>query len=264
MVIGDFKLRAQDDKTYSYKIVSDSKEENDETDTWYVYLKNPLVQAVINAQKQLLKEVKCNGQSFSIVKFYIRSGFISEKSLEERRIVDFTTDDKIIHIYSHNIACRENKKHVLEIVRAKILFYRKLALKDVFMEVEYCSNCRKYFISKKILKRYEEKYGVLLFPRKDCTIIRDNEYYFATDTILSRWGYIAQLEKQNSNTRRAIINFLLETKKASKMELMKILSGFIEYRWHCTKAIQIWKDDYDYIEKYNIEKERRCCGILLD
>ena len=137
----------------------------------------------------------------------------------------------------------------------------------VKIDLQRCKYCRTYFIDRQSLKAYELKYGQLRIQH--CTMeefIRrstpmQNIDGFAPDSILSRNGYLTKYtERQRRNALRMMIY-----NGISKAEIKNKLAEFIELRGErCYMAVNIWIDDLEYVNDYNLEREEQVLFIDRD
>lgn len=120
--------------------------------------------------------------------------------------------------------------------------------------VSYCKGCGRVFLQQNQLKEYVKMFGNLLceFITPTNTKFRLGDGFgasFSQDTILSRCGYTVN-KALPIEERRNILNFILQTKKSSRSEIIEILQGFIRIRKNnkaMEDACRIWRSDIDYI-----------------
>ena len=135
-------------------------------------------------------------------------------------------------------------------------------LKDVPINIFRCTNCGRYFIEEDSLRLYENRYGILLFERNyEGEADRFDETVFNSDSVLSRCGYRAQRDDSDQQ-RHAVIKFILETERATKDEIVELLTFFVKMKGdRCPYAKPKWENDIQFTNDYRIEKQATKYGL---
>lgn len=262
MIIAYLELETDNKNRYQYKIVSEKKEENFECEPAMVYFETNIADEMMKAIAQEKEEFKFNQQKYKIVLLLTEKRFDSYNKYIVKK-VDFSNEKPVeIILYKNKALCPKCKKNNQEMNIENVIATVRclLNLNDTCeIEIQHCINCNTYFVEEQSLKEYEKKYGLLLFERvtqeKEQNIAYDEYgHTFAKDTILSRYGYVAQADLLTIDERQAILAFLIEQGK--KNEVKNLLSSFIYYRGEkCYKACPIWQNDLRFVNEYNFDDE---------
>ena len=137
----------------------------------------------------------------------------------------------------------------------------------VKIDLQRCKHCRTYFIDRQSLENYELKYGQLKIHRcpmeafiRRATPVQNIDGY-APDSILSRNGYLTKYTEQQ---RRNALRMMMYN-GISKAEIKDKLAEFIALRGErCYMAVNIWADDLEYVNGYNLEREEQVLFIDRD
>lgn len=158
----------------------------------------------------------------------------------------------------------KNANHCIESVRAKVLFLNGTTGARVPHEIDllFCNDCKAYMCFSRDFELYKKRFGKLLLE-----VRFKNEYsdylmqyrhidrHYAPDTILSRWGYIAQNGKQSSFERRAILSTIMDYDKYKKPEIISILNSFLDNRgYRCPHAAPLWREDLEFVHQYDVDE----------
>lgn len=261
MIIAYIELESPKLERYEYKIVTEKDAEDFYSEPAIIHVDANLSQELIKAHAYNKKEISINNQQFKIISLCTNEIFDELCQKIKPKTVDFTKLDKPteIYVYKKTSICPKckanNRSQNLENVIATISCL--LNINDTCeIELQFCKNCNYYFIEEQSLDEYEKKHGLLLFERRrDFNTSSDYNFEFSKDTILSRYGYVAQSNVLSLKERRSILIFLME--KGYKNEIKNLLSSFIFYRGDkCYKAKPIWESDLDFVNHYNNQNER--------
>jgi hypothetical protein len=139
----------------------------------------------------------------------------------------------------------------------------------VKINVNYCINCRKYFISLDEFTYYQQKYGNLLGNYRFQNSIISNTGSFdglAEKSILNLCGYnVNENEGLSAKERHLILENLMVHNIVSKPEIIEYLTFFInskKNRWNMKLAVEKWTDDLEWVRQYRIDSQRRF--LILD
>lgn len=247
-----------------YNIVTEEKEADRTTNPKRIHMSVPIAKCIMKAIAKGRNEFTCNDVSYIILTASVNSKF-NEYNPYYRRKVDFTdiTNPQKIYIYKRNAHCEKCRRKGLdsniEYVTAAVPSILNVSEIHI-IEVQYCKRCETYFIDEESLKIFEKKHGTLLFERiYETNDFEDAEwgYEYARDTILSRYGYIAQENALTKKERQGILTFIIENEIAEKAELKSILSTFINKRGiRCYKAEPIWREDLKFLNEYTSNNNR--------
>lgn len=163
--------------------------------------------------------------------------------------------EKKVHLYSlfcHCSTCIEKYGTDTIVDCNALVATRKGTLERV--TVQFCQGCGRYFMNYTTFDTYNKRYGGILC---ECTFSNDNEQYdndfgFAPDSILSRCGYSVKADI-SQDERQCILQFILDSGRASKWELQELMSRFINIRTNMPSmqgAIERWKEDIAFVADY--------------
>lgn len=249
------------DETLVYIITSDiNKDMKVINDTKWLHVDKPLakraLEAYMRGNNSFTLPNKHGEESVSLLEVTKLKGF--DKYAE--KIADGTvhilkSGQKTLPVFLYKTTCRcyscYRKQGFNDIISVKA------NVENVYgyyymIEVEYCKNCKRYFISEMQLAQYENNFGTFMFSRtfqSDDPEAQTNSYDFAPDSILSRHGYyVSQAKNPGDKRRREILWMLLHNKIATKGEIKEILSNFIALRSESQfRAKAIWRADLRFV-----------------
>ena len=113
---------------------------------------------------------------------------------------------------------------------------------------------------------YRRTHGGLLLEYRFTGELAENnsaEYNFAPDSILSRCGYTVQ-HGVSEAYRRAVLRYILDSGKATKREIIELITGFIdlrEYNPMYDGACARWRSDIFYVNQYRIQEQKKVYGL---
>lgn len=181
---------------------------------------------------------------------------------QENLINDFRTDAKILWVCRSIQSCTHQKHKV---VSATGILCRRTDLSTIEINIQYCSDCKEYFITKQQYDDYKIRYkdimGNLKFAESLDKIDIQNGFLSNLESPLHLNGYnVNQTSALTENDRRCIIKFVIDNNILSKSEVINFLSLFIDMaeKRHfvdMTKAIAKWRSDLDWVNNYNIEQQ---------
>lgn len=183
------------------------------------------------------------------------TAFIQQANL----INDFRTGAKTLWVCKFVQTCTHHKHKV---VSATGILCRRTNLNTVEINIQYCTNCREYFITKQQYDDYKIRYkdlmGNLRFIESLDKIDIQNGFLSNLESPLHLNGYnVNQNSALTENDRRCIIKFVIDNNILNKSEVINFLSMFIDmaekrHSADMTKAIAKWKNDLDWVNNYNI------------
>ena len=84
---------------------------------------------------------------------------------------------------------------------------------------------------------------------------------FQPDSILSRCGYSVK-EGISQNYRQTVLAYILDSKKATKHEILEMISGFIRIRHNrMPGACRRWEEDLLFVSPYKIQNQQQVPGL---
>lgn len=172
-------------------------------------------------------------------------------------------DDEILYIYKGNIRCRQ---YTHEIVQATAVLHNRTD-NEIELNVEYCTECKKYILEYTLFEQYRNRYGVLVGNfRMVVNGEFDGEYDLAEESPLMLSGYnVSQRDGYTSQERHYILARIIHDGIMDKGDVIRYLSYFI--RKNGAKrgnelALSKWEEDLGFVQKYNKNTQPR--AIIRD
>lgn len=193
-----------------------------------------------------------------------------EKELEEGRPLpnlSFELKTSRVLVYANNCHCTAcHKKYQQNTIRNRAALVKTVEGKTVKINVEFCVGCGRYFINITSFQQYRRKYGpILLECEMDQELVNHNQVWFdfAPDTVLSRCGY--SVKKGIPRTHReAVLAYILDSGKATKYEILEIISKFIRLRsGYLPEACERWRQDMEFVNQYKIQSQEVVEGLTF-
>lgn len=173
--------------------------------------------------------------------------------------VPFDGTEYILYICNGKSTCQ---KYQHEIIPATGLI-TKIRIdgktEQVRINIHYCQRCNKYFIGLESYKSYQEKHGMLLGNYIFENFSSTGRFGFeglAKDSPLSLCGYSVEQRKGLSKyRRREILEYIMNHDILDKPQVINYLEFFIYSHKNMPAAIEKWKDDLDWVNKYKINQQ---------
>lgn len=161
-------------------------------------------------------------------------------------------ENEILYIYKGNIKCHKQNH---EIIQATAICYGRDD-KEIELNVEYCSACKRYFLEYNLFERYRSRYGILIGNFKmNGNETFSGEYDLALESPLKLSGYsVSQKDGFSSITRHHILARIIHNNIMSKGEVIKYLSYFIKMqgsKYGNETALAKWEEDLRFVQNYN-------------
>lgn len=176
-------------------------------------------------------------------------------------------EKRVILVYAKKCHCEKCfEKYKINPIVNRTAVVNTVAGKTVETNVMFCRGCGRYFMNHTTFEQYQKLYGGLLFEYRFTGELAElnNQYLnFAPDSILSRCGYNVRAGT-SKDERQARLRYILETHKATKWELIELISGFISLRHDNPKfgeACARWQEDILYINQHKIESQKKVYGL---
>lgn len=162
----------------------------------------------------------------------------------------------IVYIYRGLLKCN-SAGHMVECVIATV---KSIDNKDVQININYCKNCNKYYISETSLESYQTLYGVLLFNRKpDSSMIEYfDSYGRSSKSPLRIHGYTVKEGVLSVMQRQCILASIIGNGWMTKSKVMEYLEIFISTNGESSKNINArekWTEDLRFVQNYNKENQ---------
>lgn len=191
-----------------------------------------------------------------------------EKELEEGKPLpnlSYGPENSKVYVYKDKCHCSAcQKKYGQNTIRNRAALVKTTTGETVKVNVEFCVGCGRYFMNITSLNQYRKRYGSLLM---ECMMDTDAFYTnsawlgFAPDTILSRCGYSVK-EGIPRTHREAVLAYVLDSGKATKYEVLEIISRFINLRSaYLPAACERWQEDLLFVNEYKIHTQQVVEGL---
>ncbi|GEM_PF-4161325 len=175
------------------------------------------------------------------------------------KTIDFTKSRKYCKV---KVCAKVPKEYAnrVECVRARVAYFLNFRCSIHEIDFFYSEKDNVFICLSPIYKAMKEKYGnMLLYVTFDSDCYEydwSNSYsgdlFYRPDSILSRWNYIAQEDKQSEAERRAIITHILYYNPKAKGEIEEHLNNMLLYRKdRCYNASRIWESDLQFMADNN-------------
>ncbi len=178
----------------------------------------------------------------------------------KRRALTFDGPDNVLYVFKGSRAC-EGKGHKLEGATGTLA---GLNGKPIKINVNYCQNCRKYYLGLREYERYRERFGPVLgnfsFP-KGFSKGSVKASALSNESPLKMCGY--EVNKQvglSARQRHLILANMMDRGILSKPRVIEYLQFFIRWREKnpsMRDACRKWNEDLDWVRNYRIDKQRR-------
>lgn len=164
----------------------------------------------------------------------------------------------ILYIYKGLIRCQKEKH---EMIPATAILYDKND-NEVQINVEYCTECDKYYLEYGLFNRYRERYSILIGNFQmysSSSMYGDNN--FALESPLKLSGYnVGQSDGLSKQNREYILARIIHDGIMKKNEVIKYLSHFIRMNGAKTAngiALSKWEDDLSFVQSYDMSIQPR-------
>ena len=140
----------------------------------------------------------------------------------------------------------------------------KLSGAPVRINVNYCENCKRFYIHKIDFDRYCDRYGIILgsisldymgFPKQQ------GQFNLAAESPLHFCGYtVNQQDNYTESERHKILASIMNHGIMKKPEIINYLHFYINTQGSNKRkalAVSKWEDDLDFVTNYRLDKQRR-------
>lgn len=165
-------------------------------------------------------------------------------------------EKNILYVYRGNNSCI-SRRHDLINATAVLLGLKN---ENIKLNVQYCPQCRKFYIGETAFLRYRELYGAIIGNIKfETTGAYNNQDSLAEESPLMLCGYtVNQQTGYSDSTRQYIISRLIDKGILSKTKIIDYLQYFIKRNGRKLGnelALQKWKSDLDFTQQYNMHQQ---------
>ena len=164
----------------------------------------------------------------------------------------------------HCAACQ--KKYGRDTIQNRTALVETVIHKTIQVTVQFCTGCGKYYMNLSAFRQYCRKYGGILL---ECVmapeLCQKNSSWlnFRPDTILSRCGYSVR-EGVPKEHRQAVLAYVLDSGRASKYEIIELITGFTKIRHtRMPAACKRWEEDLLFVSRYKIQYQQQVKGLTF-
>lgn len=189
-----------------------------------------------------------------------------ESIKEENNIpnLSYSLNTKVF-VYAKKCHCAEcKKKYEVDTIQNRTALVETITHKTIPVTVQFCVGCGKYYMNLLTFRQYCKKYGgILLECALEPEIYQNSSSWlnFQPDSILSRCGYSVR-EGISQQHRQAVLAYILDSKRATKHEVLEMISGFIRIRHNrMPEACKRWEDDLLFVSRYKIQNQQQITGL---
>lgn len=180
-----------------------------------------------------------------------------ENDIQESEVYIPTCNlSSVLYIYKGQIRCKREKHGIIS-ATANLFGIRD---NEIILNVEYCTECKKYLLEYSVYEEYRKRYGVIIGNLKMDSHGASNGYYdLATESPLRLTGYsVGQKEGYSSKERQYILAQIIHNRIMTKQDVIKYLSYFIKMngsRLGNEYAVSKWQEDMQFVQNYNINSQ---------
>lgn len=180
-----------------------------------------------------------------------------EGRLDEFENGDFNLEGDTLLIYKGDNKCFRGKHEIMP-TTARVVARRG---HRVDINVNYCYDCHKYFISEPEFFHYRDLYGI------GCKLAIDREssgyahFPMAEYSILRLYGYnVGKNDDLSDEERKQILKMLVDHNFVSKPLIIKYLNQFIKMngsRDNMEDCVSKWTEDLEYVRNLGMDTQDR-------
>lgn len=169
------------------------------------------------------------------------------------------TESSILYVHKGTIICQRDHHNVVSATAVLLGRFDK----DIELTVNYCRDCKRFFINYISYETYKHRYGVLIG-----NIVMEDEgknifgdVYLADASPLKLCGYsVSQQDGYTSQMRQYIIAKIIDRGIMSKSDIVKYLEYFISINGKQKRnhlALEKWKEDLTFTLGYEADRQER-------
>ena len=197
---------------------------------------------------------------------YLRTILRSHEGLEEKATDELMANDEpvwdkssILYVHKGTILCQRDSHNV--VTATAVLLGRND--QTIELTVNYCKDCKRFFINYISYDAYKNKYGILIGN----IVLEDEGHNVFSDVVLAEasplklCGYsVSQQDGYSKETRWYIISKIIDRGIMSKSEVIRYLEYFISINGKKKGnqlALSKWKDDLKFTLSYASDSQER-------
>lgn len=166
---------------------------------------------------------------------------------------EFDVAKNVLYVCQGIILC-DRDNHNVACVNARLKSKNDV---DIYLNVNYCTKCKRFYISYSEYLHYRALYGVLIARIvlvKDGIVTLDTDY-LADQSPLNLCGYsVSMADGLSTETRQMLLSTLIRNNIIGKAEIIRYLSWFIQMngqRYGNEIAKRKWVADLDFVREYD-------------
>ena len=217
---------------------------------------------IMNPEEFFLFEMKKQEKIFSADEVNPKNNFEKILTEDEKSLKDeiyFDNAENILFIRKGIVFCSKNNHKISSVTG----ILSDLSGKTVKLNVNYCADCKIFFIDYAEFKYYRDIYGILLGNYliqenfNPATGIYKN---LSAESVLKICGYtVNQADNLTADQRHLILSNLMDKNIMSKPRIMRYLKFFINVsknRDNMETANKKWQEDLIWVRNYNIDTQK--------
>ena len=184
----------------------------------------------------------------------------SHAALKAGTNIDFSDKKNTLYILKKTNAC-QNRNHNVIAVTGILKNLRGFSVK---INVNYCENCKKFFINRIDFDEFCKRHGIMLgnFSVKELNFCKgfNGRYKLADESPLHYCGYNVNKQKGlTESDRHKILANIIDFNIMKKTEIIEYLHFYINNignRANMNLAVSKWEDDLYFVNNYRINKQK--------
>lgn len=177
----------------------------------------------------------------------------------EETTEEYSFDDHTLYIHKGRIVCQTRHHNIIQATA----ILSNIAGTDILLNVNYCTECKKFFMNYSTYQQYRKKYGIIL---GDLKMLKQEDFIgyegcLAEESPLHLCGYtVSEKVGLTTTERQNIIAFVIEQGPMSKGEVISHLNWLIDTnstREHMDTAISKWNADLSFTLRYDLENQKK-------
>lgn len=161
-----------------------------------------------------------------------------------------------LYIYKGQIICRKDN-HV--VIAATGILHDKFG-HQIKLDIQYCTQCKRYLLEYMSYKRYQKRYGLLVGNiRMMGSGTFDGDTDMAQESPLRLCGYsVGQDRDLSESTRHYLLAKMIHDNIMTKAEVIRYLEHFINMngmKYGNELALEKWENDLDFVHEYKIDTQ---------
>ncbi len=176
-----------------------------------------------------------------------------EDRFDELESGEFNYAGDTLLIYKGETKCFR-ERHNIEPVTAEVLARRDN--NKVSININYCNDCHKYFISEQEFFHYRDLYGIVCKLQVDRSSSGYAHFPMAEYSILRLYGYnVSKEDNYSDEERQHLLQMLIENSYVSKPEIIKYLNMFIKMNGskdNMEDSVSKWESDLEFVRSFDL------------